>query len=114
MVLVCAHLIGSAAAFAIGQAIAAQNGRSFTRQVFLLANPSSGRRNPGFCVSRSWMLGGAIGVGVAYPLDTLKTKTQTSAGGSMPSNPFLLTRQIFLMRASLASTVVSSTMLGQL
>jgi hypothetical protein len=39
-------------------------------------------------------IGGAIGLGVAYPLDTLKTKTQSSAG-SMPSNPFKLTAQIY-------------------
>ena len=39
--------------------------------------------------------GGAIGLGVAYPLDTLKTKTQSSAGGSTPSNPFALAAQIY-------------------
>ena len=60
------------------------------------------------------MLGGAIGVGVAYPLDTLKTKTQTSAGGSMPSNPFLLSRQIFLDEGIAGFYGgLSSTMLGQ-
>ena len=60
------------------------------------------------------MLGGAIGVGVAYPLDTLKTKTQTSAGGSMPSNPFLLARQIY-REEGVAGFYggVSSTMAGQ-
>lgn len=40
-------------------------------------------------------LGGAIGLGVAYPLDTLKTKTQSSAGDSMPSNPFALAARIY-------------------
>jgi len=40
------------------------------------------------------MLGGSIGVGVAYPLDTLKTKQQSNAGGAA-ANPIALTRQIY-------------------
>ena len=40
------------------------------------------------------MLGGAIGVGVAYPLDTIKTKTQSYAGSEEVSNPFALAGKI--------------------
>jgi hypothetical protein len=59
------------------------------------------------------MLGGAIGVGVAYPLDTLKTKTQSGAG-SGPSNPFVLARNI-LRDEGVPGFYggVSSTMAGQ-
>lgn len=61
------------------------------------------------------MLGGAIGVGVAYPLDTLKTKTQSSAGGSTSSsNPFTLARTIYREEGVPGFYGgVSSTMAGQ-
>lgn len=59
-------------------------------------------------------LGGAIGVGVAYPLDTLKTKAQSSAGSTMPSNPFALAAQIFRAEGVAGFySGVSTTMLGQ-
>lgn len=59
------------------------------------------------------MVGGAVGVGVAYPLDTLKTKQQASAG-SDNLNPVQLTKQIYRMEGIPGFYGgVSSTMLGQ-
>ena len=59
------------------------------------------------------MLGGAIGVGVAYPLDTLKTKAQSTAG-SAPPNAFALTAQIYRNEGIEGFYGgVSITMLGQ-
>jgi hypothetical protein len=59
------------------------------------------------------MIGGAIGVGVAYPLDTLKTKAQSSAG-SAPTNPFTMTRQIYKAEGLAGFySGCSSTMVGQ-
>lgn len=49
---------------------------------------------PAFVSLAAGMVGGAIGVGVAYPLDTLKTKQQASAG-SENLGPVELTRQIY-------------------
>ena len=58
------------------------------------------------------MLGGAIGVGVSYPLDTLKTKTQSVAGSD--SNPIELAMQIVRTEGIGGFySGVSSTMAGQ-
>jgi hypothetical protein len=59
------------------------------------------------------MISGAVGVGVAYPLDTLKTKQQASAG-SENLNPVQLTRQIY-RNEGVAGFYggVSTTMAGQ-
>jgi len=58
------------------------------------------------------MAGGAIGVGVAYPLDTLKTKTQSMAGTG--SNLFQLTAQIIKTQGVAGFySGVTSTMAGQ-
>lgn len=59
------------------------------------------------------MLGGSIGVGVAYPLDTLKTKTQSMQQGA-DSNAFSLAAQI-VHEDGIGGfySGVSSTMVGQ-
>mmetsp|Transcript_50520 Transcript_50520/g.131442 ORF Transcript_50520/g.131442 Transcript_50520/m.131442 type:complete len:320 (-) Transcript_50520:79-1038(-) len=60
------------------------------------------------------MLGGAIGVGVAYPLDTLKTKAQAIAGRDMSSNPFELAMGIVRSEGIAGFySGVTSTMAGQ-
>ena len=58
-------------------------------------------------------IGGAIGVVVAYPLDTLKTKTQSTADGG-PSNPLALAAAIY-REEGVAGFYggMSSTMWGQ-
>ena len=59
------------------------------------------------------MVGGAVGVGVAYPLDTLKTKQQASAG-SANLNAYQLTREIYRTEGLPGFYGgVSATMLGQ-
>ena len=59
------------------------------------------------------MVGGAVGIGVAYPLDTLKTKQQASATSSN-LNPVELTRQIYVNEGVAGFYGgVSSTMAGQ-
>ena len=58
-------------------------------------------------------IGGAVGVGIAYPLDTLKTKTQSNAGAA-PSNPFALAHAIFKSEGVAGFySGVSTTMAGQ-
>ena len=118
MVLVCAHLIGSAAAFAIGAGRhVPQSGRSFTRQFCVLQGQLPSQRT-----SQSRLLCllelacSEVRSALEWHILSIhsKTKTQTSAGGSMPSNPFLLTRQIFLDEGIAGFYGgVSSTMLGQ-
>ena len=57
------------------------------------------------------MLGGSIGVGVAYPLDMLKTKQQAGSGAS---NPIALTRQIYAAEGLVGFySGCSTTMAGQ-
>ena len=59
------------------------------------------------------MVGGSIGVGVAYPLDTLKTKQQASAG-SESLNPIQLTKRIYRAEGIAGFYGgVSTTMAGQ-
>jgi len=58
------------------------------------------------------MVGGAIGVGVAYPLDTLKTKTQSMAGSG--SNALELAAQLVRTEGVAGFySGVTSTMVGQ-
>ena len=57
------------------------------------------------------MIGGSIGVGVAYPLDTLKTKQQA---GFSSANPITLTRQIYATEGIAGFySGCSTTMAGQ-
>ena len=59
------------------------------------------------------MVGGAVGIGVAYPLDTLKTKQQASAT-SNNLNPVQLTQMIYRTEGIAGFYGgVSSTMAGQ-
>jgi solute carrier family 25 carnitine/acylcarnitine transporter 20/29 len=59
------------------------------------------------------MLGGAIGVGVSYPLDTIKTKTQSYASDGSP-NPLALAAKIVQQEGMGGFySGVSSTMVGQ-
>jgi len=59
------------------------------------------------------MVGGAIGVGVAYPLDTLKTKTQSRVTRAS-SNPLALAAEIIRTEGVAGFySGVSSTMTGQ-
>ena len=59
------------------------------------------------------MVGGAVGIGVAYPLDTLKTKQQASATTDN-LNPIQLTRKIYRTEGVAGFYGgVSSTMMGQ-
>lgn len=62
------------------------------------------------------MLGGAVGVGVAYPLDTLKTKQQARNGdeNNGPANVFELVMQVITDEGIGGFySGVSSTMIGQ-
>ena len=60
------------------------------------------------------MLAGAVGKGVAYPLDTIKTKQQTYAARSGTSNPFSVAAVVLKEEGVQAFySGVSSTMVGE-
>merc|ERR1719421_2586339 len=70
---------------------------------------------PGWVSLGAGMIGGSVGVGVAYPLDTLKTKLQARAEESANSSSLMALAAAIVRDEGVAGffSGVSSTMAGQ-